>query len=81
MSGFGERQRMDQTARLVARAELAAIDPGVSTDDLVRITNLARRAEASLFVLIGSPQRRPPADRVPAFNALDWLEAKERSAS
>jgi hypothetical protein len=53
----------------------------VSTDDLVRITNLARRAEASLFVLIGSPQRRPPADRVPAFNALDWLEAKERSAS
>jgi hypothetical protein len=74
-----ERAAMERAARLVAKAEAVAIDAAVTVDDVVRITNLARRAEVSLYALIGSPARRPlPVGHGDgSFSALTWL--KERT--
>jgi hypothetical protein len=53
-----ERAAMERAARLTARAEVAALDPDATLDDVVRIDNAAARARARLADLIGGLGRR-----------------------
>jgi hypothetical protein len=57
-------------AVLTARAEVAALDPSISANDLVRLSNEARRARADMEVAL---TKREPE---PEGSALDrYLEA------
>jgi len=60
---------MDHAARLVAKAEFAVLDPSVTDEDLVRLTNIASRAERKALDLIAErrkQERSPPSP----FDAL-----------
>jgi len=50
-------------AILTARAELAALDPNVTLNDLVRLSNEARRARADMDAAIhpAKPEAPPPS--------------------
>ena len=50
-------------AILTARAELAALDPAVTLNDLVRLSNEARRARADMTAALHPvvPETRPPS--------------------
>jgi hypothetical protein len=72
-----EAAAMSRAALLTARAEVAALDPAVSVDDLVRIDGAASRARTKLADLIGGPTRRPPpAPRQRGDLAPGWFERK-----
>jgi hypothetical protein len=50
-----ERTAVERAARLTARAEMAALDPSATLDDVVRLDNCAERARSKLSDLIGAP--------------------------
>jgi len=54
-------------AILTARAELAALDPNVTLNDLVRLSNEARRARADMDAVIHPAKPEAP---LPAFDEM-----------
>src|SRR5262245_37699757 len=66
-----ERTAIERAARLTWRAEVAAVDPNATLDDVVRLDNAAARARSRLEALIGAPlgKRRMPVPLSP-FDTL-----------
>lgn len=61
-----EKAAIKRAALLATRAEAATLDSAVPVEHVVSLVNLSRRAEASLFDLIGHPKRR--AEAVPCYD-------------
>ena len=55
-----EKASLDRCAALMVRAECATYDSKVSAEDLVRLHNCARRAEADFERLANVPNKRTP---------------------
>lgn len=51
-----EKQALDQCALLTLRAEIAAADPKASSNDIVRLSNIARRARADWDRIANPPK-------------------------
>jgi len=64
-----EKAVMDRAARLTLRAEIAAGDPGVLINDVVRIDGAAHRARNAWARLCSAKQRTSPAPSL-----KDYLE-------
>ena len=70
-----ELAAMRRATLLSVRAELAALDPDCSAEQLVRLDRLAHEARSAMFNLIGRPQRREPAVRPAGPSASDHIAA------
>jgi hypothetical protein len=53
-----ERTLLDRAALMTTRAEIAAYDPNTSSEDLVRLDNVARRARADFERVCAVPKRK-----------------------
>jgi hypothetical protein len=51
----------DHAAALMLRAELAAVDPAVSSEDVVRLANCARRAQQDFQRITAKKQTAAPS--------------------
>ena len=51
-----QRELMDRAAILTTKAKLAALDPTVSPNDLVRLDGLAARARSEMFAMFAAKQ-------------------------
>ncbi len=60
-----QRTLMDRAAVLTSRAEAAALDPGTSENDVVRLDGAAARARAAMFAAL--PRREPKKETPEEF--------------